>query len=53
MRFCKPRVLYASGHPFDHFCFSPTGNNTAPAYGGHKEHLEKGKITKIQDMGFT
>lgn len=38
------------GHPFDPFCFPSTDDK--PTYGKHEEHLEKGKVIKIQDMAF-
>ena len=42
----------ARGHPFDTFCFLPTDSESTPARGEYKEHLEKGKVIKIQDMAF-
>ena len=40
------------GHPFDPFCFSLTQDEPAPTDIGYNDHLEKGKVIKIQDMAF-
>ena len=47
----KALPKHARGHPFDPFCFIPTEKPTPPR-GEHKEHLDKGKVIKIQDMAF-
>jgi len=40
------------GHFFNPFSFLPRDDNSVPSCGEHKENLETGKVTKIQDMAF-